>query len=676
MERYLCIHGHFYQPARENPWLEAIELQEGASPYHDWNEKITAECYLPNGCSNLLDDNGKIRAVLNNYSKISFNFGPTLLHWLKENNQMAYRNIIKADESSSINYSGHGSAIAQAYNHTILPLSSERDKRIQIIWAIRSFELDFGRRPEGIWLPETAVDNITLQILADMQIEFTILSPNQASRVRKIPNDAAVKGETSGFGWTDVSEGKINTRMPYLCRPGGGREINIFFYDNDISTKISFGDLLKNGIDFAKNIIDTPGTEQDIPEIICIASDGETYGHHHKFGDLALAYCLDHIDSCDQLQLTVFGEYLEKYSPLYEVEIIENSSWSCSHGLSRWMDDCGCQTADRENKGWNQKWRKPLRKATDELTGKLSSIYDEEIKKYVNKRTDPDKIVEDYIYVINDRSKMNIKRFLKAHTGNRPQHDNSSILELLEMYRQSLLMQSSDGWFFDDISRTEPIQLMRHAARAFELAAGFSDLDLQKEYIAYLSNAKSNRPGLKTGGQIYNEFVKSSIYDFKKIAAAVSYELFFNGSLKPSKTNTSRKIFCYSIGSIDFNKLEDEVISVISGRFQMRSDITYRHEWVVFAVFYFKEIKKTISENPLAFIKTGQSEDPAGNFIILLDKIKKSCSNKMEASAKYSLLLDILYSDFNGGPYSIEDLPKDCRIRFTEKCQRAKLLKK
>ena len=353
MSYYVCIHGHFYQPPRENPWLEEVELQEGAHPYHDWNEKITAECYAPNTASRILNSERKIIEIVNNYSKISFDFGPTLLLWLERHAPEVYQVIIETDKECQKKYSGHGPAIAQVYNHMIMPLANSRDKRTQVVWGIRDFEHRFGRKPEGMWLPETAVDLETLDIMAEYGIKFTILAPHQASRIRKI-------GEEK---WNNVLGGNINPKMPYLCRLPSGRSISIFFYDQSVSLDVAFGDLLKNGENFALKIVRSFSQAQRQPQIVHIATDGETYGHHLKFGDMALSYCLHYIESRNLAQITIYGEYLEKNPPTYEVEIIENTSWSCFHGIERWRSDCGCRMGAEPE--FKQEWRTHLREAMD-----------------------------------------------------------------------------------------------------------------------------------------------------------------------------------------------------------------------------------------------------------------------------------------------------------------------
>jgi len=332
MERYICIHGHFYQPPRENPWLEVIELQDAAYPYHDWNRKITAECYATNAASRILDDQGQIIKIVNNYAKISFDFGPTLLAWMVKNTPDIYEAVLEADVESQKQFSGHGSAIAQAYNHIILPLANQRDKVTQVLWGIRDFEKRFCRLPEGMWLPETAVDLESLDILAELGIRFTILAPHQAHRVRPLGKD----------DWEDVSGGRIDPTMPYRLNLPTGRRIDLFFYDGPISRAVAFDGLLSRGETFAQRLLDAVSNDSARAQLVHIATDGETYGHHHRYGDMALAYALRYIEANELAQITNYGEFLQMHPPSHEVEIFENSSWSCVHGIERWRDNCGC----------------------------------------------------------------------------------------------------------------------------------------------------------------------------------------------------------------------------------------------------------------------------------------------------------------------------------------------
>ncbi|MFM7329581.1 MAG: glycoside hydrolase, partial [Bacteroidota bacterium] len=281
--RYVCIHGHFYQPPRENAWLEVIELQDSAHPFHDWNERISAECYGPNSSSRILDNGQRaIKKIQNNYSKISFNFGPTLLSWMMVNDPEAYAGILEADKQSMAQFGGHGSAIAQVYNHMIMPLANRRDKVTQVVWGIRDFEERFRRKPEGMWLAETAVDVESLEVLAEHDIRFTILAPRQAEAIRR-------KGETD---WREVNEHALDTRQAYRCNLPSGKHIDLFFYDGDASQSIAFNGLLYDGRNFAERLLSELDQASDRPQLVHVATDGETYGHHHHHGDMALSFCL------------------------------------------------------------------------------------------------------------------------------------------------------------------------------------------------------------------------------------------------------------------------------------------------------------------------------------------------------------------------------------------------
>ena len=365
MSRYVCIHGHFYQPPRENPWLEAVEVQDSAFPYHDWNEKITAECYAANSVSRILDGEGWIVGLLNNYSRISFNFGPSLLTWMARAAPVVYEAIREADRESQKHFAGHGAAIAQVYNHMILPLANRRDRLAQVKWGIRDFEHRFGRMPEGMWLPETAVDLETLDILAGEGILFTILSPLQAKRIRRPDGD-----------WQDVASGTIDTTTAYVCRLASGRSIALFFYDGQLAHDVAFDSLLARGENLAERLLSRFPDDNSQPRLVHVATDGETYGHHHHRGDMALASALNLVESREDVRLTVYGEYLELHPPSVEVEVIERSSWSCTHGIDRWFRDCGCNSGGRP--GWNQQWREPLRNALDWLRDSLAQIFERE----------------------------------------------------------------------------------------------------------------------------------------------------------------------------------------------------------------------------------------------------------------------------------------------------------
>ncbi len=334
--RYVCIHGHFYQPPRENPWLGAVEREESAAPYQDWNERIAAECYAPNARSRILDDRGKTARISNNYERISFNFGPTLLSWIAEKAPAVLRGLKFADDRSRPIRGGHGNALAHPYTHVILPLTEPRDRLTQIRWGIAAFRHTWGRSPEGMWLPETAVDVKSLEALAQEGMGFTVLAPHQARRFRP-----AGKKE-----WQEFKQG-VNPRRAYWCPLPSGKKIALFFYDGALSHGIAFRDTLSDGEGFARGLLEAFDPAEPSPQLVHVATDGESYGHHRPFGDMALAYALHRLENDSRVRLTNYGQFLELFPPQFEVEIRENTSWSCAHGIGRWQEDCGCRAG-----GW------------------------------------------------------------------------------------------------------------------------------------------------------------------------------------------------------------------------------------------------------------------------------------------------------------------------------------
>ena len=357
-KRFICIHGHFYQPPRENPWLETVETQDSAAPYHDWNERICAECYAPNGAARIVNVKNQITRIVNNYARISFNFGPTLLSWLKENAQRTYRMVLDGEGRSRQRNRGHSSAMAQGYNHMILPLANARDRATQIRWGIADYVNSFGAPPEGMWLPETAADNATLEALATNGIRFTLLAPHQCKRIRPLKGD----GE-----WTDTPDATVDTTHPYLLRFASGASIAIFFYNGPVSRAIAFEGLLDSGDNFVARL-KSGFKDSAQPQLMHVATDGESYGHHHKYGEMALAYALRLLEQDKTVKLTNYATFLEQFPPEFECEIVEDTSWSCVHGVERWRSNCGCNGG---HPGWNQEWRAPLRKALDELRDAL-----------------------------------------------------------------------------------------------------------------------------------------------------------------------------------------------------------------------------------------------------------------------------------------------------------------
>lgn len=500
VSKYICIHGHFYQPPRENAWLEVIEVQDSAHPYHDWNERITAECYGPNAASRILDENHVIKKIVNNYAKISFNFGPTLLSWLERHDSGTYQAILEADQLSVKNFSGHGSAIAQVYNHIIMPLANFRDKETQVIWGISDFVHRFNRKPEGMWLAETAVDLETLEILAKHHIKFTILAPRQARRVRALQKQE----------WQEVNDHTIDTRRPYLCTLPSGKSIVIFFYDGDRSQGVAFNGLLNDGKRFADSLINGFDSNNGSPQLVSIATDGESYGHHHKHGDMALAFCLDYIEKVEDVKLTNYAEYAALHPPEWEVEIIEDSSWSCVHGVERWRNDCGCNSGG--NPSWHQRWRKPLREALDWLRDTIVKLFEAEGQKYLN---DCWQARNSYIHVILDRSDAAVERFLKEQL--KEEANATHVLRLMEMQRHALLMYTSCGWFFDEVSGIETTQVMQYACRAIQLTRQLMAVDVEQEFLLMLGEIPSNVPALENGMQVYRKYVTPSKINLQRV---------------------------------------------------------------------------------------------------------------------------------------------------------------
>jgi len=540
MDRYICIHGHFYQPPRENPWLEDIELQDAAYPHHDWNAKITHECYRQNAASRILGPDRRIIDIVNNYASISFDFGPTLLHWLGLQAPDVYEKILEADKKSREIFSGHGSAIACAYNHIIMPLANTRDKHTQVIWAIRDFETRFERFPEGMWLPETAVDTETLEVLAEHGIRFTILAPRQAKQVRKIgakrwqkvdegsPRSCLRQEDAGG------SQNSLDIKMPYLCHLPSGRSISLFFYHGPTSADVAYGGLLRNGETFAARLIESFKDNGEQAQLVHIATDGESFGHHHRYGDMALAYCLHHIETNNLAKITIYGEFLEKFPPTHEVEIWENSSWSCAHGVERWRSNCGC-CAEQSRSG-QQQWRGPLRQ-------------DEFIRNVAGKELSyGDKVI---------------------------------FLKLLEMQRNGMLMYTSCGWFFDDFSGIETVQVMQYAARAMQLHHEVTNINLLTEFKDILQEAPAKVKEFSNGKEVYQAYVEPTRIDLHRVGAHFALSSLFEES-----PEEGRDIYCYSANMEDFQRSEAGIQTLATGRATIQSNVTLEKGTIDLAVLH------------------------------------------------------------------------------------------
>ena len=559
--RYICIHGHFYQPPRENAWLEVIEKQDSAAPFHDWNERINFECYAPNAAARILDEERFITGIVNNYIRISFNLGPTLLSWLEQSDPATYQRILDADHQAQQRYDGHGSAIAQAYNHLIMPLANDRDRETQTIWGVKDFEHRFQRKAQGMWLSETAVNTATLEDLAKHGIKFTILAPRQAKAYRKI-------------GDNDWIEGGIDPRRPYLVRLPSGRTINVFVYDGNVSQGVAFEGLLNNGRNFAKRLKGALDGRSE-PQLVHIATDGESYGHHHRYGEMALAACLDTIEKDESVRLTNYSQYLAKFPPEYELQIHENTSWSCVHGVERWRSNCGCHTGGEA--GWHQKWREPLRNTLDWLRDQLIPIYEREGSKYLH---DVWAARNDYIQVLlQHRSEESIAQFFKSHAlyplG---QKEQIQVLRLLEMQRHSMLMYTSCAWFFNEISGIETNQTLQYANRVIYYAKQVGNIDLHEEFVNRLAQAPSNIHA--SGAESYLKNVVPARVDLERVGmhyAAASLFVDDPGQLS---------LFNYTAKNERFERLIAGTQRFAVGRTIVKSKVTHSEKLFSFLVIY------------------------------------------------------------------------------------------
>jgi len=631
MKQFVCIHGHFYQPPRENPWLEAIELQDSAYPFHDWNARITDECYRQNAQSRILDDEGYIAQIVNNYARISFNFGPTVLSWMQEHAFDVYSAIIEANEQSAERFSGHGSAMAQAYNHMILPLANERDRKTQIKWGIRDFEHRFGRRPEGMWLPETAVDTPSLEDLAEEGIRFTVLAPHQAEALR-----------SKRGGRASELNGNVDPSRAYEVRLPSGNTINVFFYDGPISQAVAFEGLLNSGGTFMERLLTGFSDDRNWTQLSHIATDGETYGHHHRFGDMALAFALDRIDSTEGIDLTNYAEFLDRFPPDNIVEIVENSSWSCMHGIERWRSDCGCSTGGHA--GWNQQWRQPLRESLDWLRDAVAPKYEQQAGQLL---TDPWLARDEYIEVLLDRSEKNVNAFLERHAKKALSGEQQTrVLSLLEMQRHAMLMYTSCGWFFDELSRIETVQVIQYAGRTIQLAERLFNDEFEEPFLQRLERAMSNVAEHGNGRQIFEKFVRPTFVDLDKVGAHYAISSLF----EDYEEETS--VYCYTVEAHDTQRFSTGKAHLNIGRAQLTSRITREQEQLIFAAIHLGEHIMNGAVRPDGDVET---------FTALVDE-----ASELFNRADFTGLLRMLDTHFGSTPYALDSLFRDEQRRVMD----------
>ena len=584
---FVCIHGHFYQPPRENPWLETVETQDSAVPYHDWNERICEECYAPNGAARMVNSKNQITRIINNYAHISFDFGPTLLSWLLENAPRTYRMILEGERRSRKNFNGHSSAMAQVYNHIILPLASRRDRITQIRWGIADYQHHYGILPEGMWLAETAADNESLELLAQYGIKFTVLAPHQCKRIRSLKD---------GGGWTETPNASVDTTHPYLVRFDSGISIAVFFYDGPASRAIAFEGLLNSGESLAARL--KGGFKDNAqPQLVHVATDGESYGHHHKYGEMALAYALRLLEEDPTVTLTNYGCFLERFPPEYEAEIVENTSWSCVHGIERWRSNCGCNGG---KPGCNQAWRAPLRQAMNELRDALVPLTEGE----------GDKLFKDvwaardgYIEAMLDHSPQTVEQFFRKHqlrVLTVPERVRG--LELMEMQRHAQLMFTSCGWFFDDISGIETVQIITYAARVLQLAREvFGELaePLEPAFLARMADARSNVATAGDGAKIYKEQVSAKQLGLEQVAAHYAISSIFSSFAEETD------LFCFRVWRNSYEVYTSGRGRLALGRIKIVGAVTGKQRSFSFAVLHFGD------QNITAAVKAYEPDDAA-----------------------------------------------------------------
>lgn len=573
---YVTMHGHFYQPPRENPYLNAIERQPSAAPLHNWNERIHYECYRPNAFARVLNDRQELLGIVNNFEYLSFNIGPTLMSWLEHYDLETYQRILEADRKSCERLNGHGNAIAQVYNHIILPLANERDRVTQIRWGIADFKARFGRDPEGLWLAETAVDYPTLSALVAEGIRFIVLAPSQAQRCRPLPTS-----ERPDPHWVEVGGGQIDPIQPYRCylkttdgTADHSAHIDIFFYDGPISRDMGFGDVLSHSSHLVGRLAQAIRGDHRPAQLISVATDGETFGHHKGGTEKALAYAFTEEFPRRGWTVTNFAHYLSLHPPIWEVELKPVTAWSCSHGVDRWQSDCGCGGGG----GWHQKWRRPLRDSLDWLRDQLVSVYEHSGKKLFR---DPWRARDEYIQIILDRSPSHINRFLAQHqTHKLTLNERIDALRLLEMQRHALLMYTSCGWFFDEISRPEGTQILRYAGRAIELAGDVAGVQLEKAFIKRLAQAPSNVESFQNGAEVYRQLVIPAQISLEQVAAHYAITSLFTPYAQ------EQRVYCYTIQQLDYQMQRLGTLTLAVGQIYLTSELTRETKVLIFAVLH------------------------------------------------------------------------------------------
>jgi alpha-amylase/alpha-mannosidase (GH57 family) len=627
---YTIIHGHFYQPPREDPWTWQIDRQPSAFPAHDWNERVNKECYAANAASRVLDSAGRIEDIINNYEYISFNIGPTLINWLKQKDVYTYRRIQEADLKSRQRNGGHGNAIAQVYNHIIMPLASDKDIITEIEWGLKSFRKDFGREAEGMWLSETAINSRVAKFLISYGIKFIILSPTQAKEVK------------SGSEWKDVSGGSIDPSKPYILEESNGT-LSVFFYYGDIASKLSFQHLLRNVDSFRGELLAHNHTQKDI-HLIHVATDGETYGHHEPFGDMCLSRLLYENQFRNEFIFTNYAHFLEIFPVKDFVRLKDGNegygtAWSCSHGVDRWRKDCGDSTGAPE--GWNQKWREGLRNAFDFLRDRLSEAAEKEVSGLIS---DIWEARNNYYDVVNAASleerTMALDRFFEKYMKkNSTASEKSFVVRMMEALSNELLMYTSCGWFFSEISGIETVQDLKYAAWIFHLVGDVLPQDTKKKFLEALSHAKSNIPEFQNGKWIFENKVEKAI--FTEGNTASEYLLSRLLSTENISIHKTEKYFYYWISILEYNAQQKEEYWIHKFKIRMSNNLLMQEgDYICYVIRsgirFHSFVKKVVDESLIHY----------------LDKMVEKDNPKM-------ILQD--FNDWFNKSYSLYDLSADSR---------------
>jgi alpha-amylase/alpha-mannosidase (GH57 family) len=640
-QAFLVIHGHFYQPPRENPWLGIVERQDSARPFHDWNERIAAECYTPNAFARILDDGGRILRIVNNYELMSYNFGPTLLAWLEEHTPDTYARIIDADRSS-LAVRGHGNALAQAYNHAILPLCDERDRRTQLRWGIADFARRFGRQPEALWLPETAMSLPTAEALVDEGLGFVVLSPHQAD------------GARDGGDWFDVSTGTIDPTQPYRLMLSGGRHLDVFFYDGPISSAIGFAGLLQSAAALLDRLQLARVDDRHHDQLIHVATDGESYGHHTRFAERTLAYALAVEAPRRGFEVTNYAAHLATHPPTAEVRLKlgpdgEGTAWSCAHGVGRWSRDCGCSVG---TPGFSQQWRAPLRRALDLVRDRAAALYAAEAPPLVG---DAWAARDAYVPALlpgcrprptargpSDDDLARQQQFLDERAGRTlTPPERLRALRLLEMQRYCQLMYTSCGWFFDEVSGLEGTQILRYANRALELYALISGEELEAQFLAILAEARSNLPAHGDGAEVYRRLVAPSRVAHERVAAQEAILSLF------LQRPRERSYGDYHIRRFGERRAGDARFALLTGRVQLRWRPTGEVNELAYAVLHVGAADVCCAVAPLG---------PSGRDVI--DAIWREWPQQSMAR-----LVRVIERGFGPAEYTVRDLLLEERHR-------------